>query len=308
MKITNKDVVQSYLITAARYDFSVYEKRIIYRLVEMCQAALSGQKLGAKFQISDSLFNDVKEVVMPTSAFLNGESDENFNRVKTAILSLNNKVFEYEDDKIWKPIRIIEMPKLDKQGYVKFYLHEEIYQAILNFSKGYRKFELKTAFSFESSYTMRFYELLSGKTTAITYKVDDLKIMFKLENKYKLTVDFIRYVIEPAQKELKEKAPFSFEYKFVKEGKKIIAFTFLPYQTKNIDNDLETKRLQQQVSLHGDLNKMVIDYLRQVYYFDDTEIKRNVDTFKEAYQKLDLMLFMSKKKRIAEGKKALKAI
>lgn len=33
MKITNKEVIQSYLITTARYDFSVYEKRIIYRIV-----------------------------------------------------------------------------------------------------------------------------------------------------------------------------------------------------------------------------------------------------------------------------------
>ena len=29
IKITNKDVIQSYLMTVSKYDFSVYEKRIL---------------------------------------------------------------------------------------------------------------------------------------------------------------------------------------------------------------------------------------------------------------------------------------
>ena len=39
----NKNVIQSYMLTAARYDFSVYEKRILYRLVELAQAELQGK-------------------------------------------------------------------------------------------------------------------------------------------------------------------------------------------------------------------------------------------------------------------------
>ena len=34
IRITNKDVIQSYLMTVSKYNFSVYEKRIVYRLVE----------------------------------------------------------------------------------------------------------------------------------------------------------------------------------------------------------------------------------------------------------------------------------
>lgn len=37
MAIVNKDLIQSYIMTTAKYDFNVYEKRIIYRLVEMAQ-------------------------------------------------------------------------------------------------------------------------------------------------------------------------------------------------------------------------------------------------------------------------------
>lgn len=38
--IKNKDVLQSYIVTTARYDFSVYEKRILYRIVEVLQSKI----------------------------------------------------------------------------------------------------------------------------------------------------------------------------------------------------------------------------------------------------------------------------
>ena len=34
MKINNKELIQSYILTTAKYDYSVYEKRILYRIVE----------------------------------------------------------------------------------------------------------------------------------------------------------------------------------------------------------------------------------------------------------------------------------
>ena len=37
---------------------------------------------------------------------------------------------------------------------------------------------------FESTYAMRFYELLSGQTKPIMYSIDNLKIMFQVEDKY----------------------------------------------------------------------------------------------------------------------------
>ena len=44
MAIVNKDLIQSYIMTTAKYDFNVYEKRIIYRLVEMAQGEVQGVK------------------------------------------------------------------------------------------------------------------------------------------------------------------------------------------------------------------------------------------------------------------------
>lgn len=309
MKATNKVIIQSYLVTSARYDFSVYEKRIIYRLVEICQAALEGQKLKG-YIMNDLLFDELKEVIMPISAFLKDEKDENYVLAKKALLDLNNKVIEYEDSEIWKPIRIIEMPKLIKKGYVRFVLHKEIYEALLNFSKGFRKYELKTAMGFESVYAMRFYELLSGKEgESISYSIENLKIMFKIENKYKLTSDVIRWVVMPAQKELNEKAPLGFKYSLIYDNskgrgrKKVKGLKFHVFRNnKNVDEWLESKELKKQTALTWDLDKMVINYLKENYLFDTDEIKHNRDLFIEASKKLDIMKVLSDKRRIANDK------
>ncbi len=46
--INNKQVFQSYVLTTAKYDFSPYEKRIMYRLIELAQKEIEGIKLKDK--------------------------------------------------------------------------------------------------------------------------------------------------------------------------------------------------------------------------------------------------------------------
>lgn len=303
MKINNKDVIQSYILTTARYDFDVYEKRILYRLVELCQPQLEKQSLDSRFSINPDLWG-MCEIKIPTKYLLNGEEDKNHARIKNALTSLRNKTFEYEDDKIWKLIGIVETPILNKNSeYVEFKIHPEIYAAILGFAKGFRKIELKTAMSFESIYTMRFYELFSGQKKPITYTIANLKLMFKLVDKYNQVNDFIKRIIEPAKKELTLKSPYSFEYKANKEGKKFVSITFYPvYNPANRDGDLETTALKKQISPSWSIDKMIVDYLKQNYVFDSKEINNNIDLLKAADQQMDLILFLSQMRRKCEGK------
>jgi plasmid replication initiation protein len=239
---------------------------------------------------------------------LKDEKDENYAEAKKALLNLNNRVIEYEDDEIWKPMRIIEMPKVYKQGYFQFVVHKELYETLLDFSKGFRKYELKTIMSFDSVYAMRFYELLSTKEgQKITYSIVDLKIMFQLEKKYKQINDFVKRVIEPAQLEMKLKAPLSFEYSSNKIGKRITSINFYPYAINgNKDVDLEEKTLEKKTSLSWDLDQMVVNYLKQNYFFDTDEIKHNRKLFIEASQKLDIMQIMANKRRYCSDRKSPK--
>ena len=88
MIIINKDVIQSYIFTTAKYNFSVDEKRILYRLVELVQYTLEGKKLISGYIIEDSELKSMKSVKMPISSFLKDPESENYSAVKKALKNL----------------------------------------------------------------------------------------------------------------------------------------------------------------------------------------------------------------------------
>lgn len=291
--VKSKEVLQSLILTTAKYDFSVYEKRIIYRLVELAQCEIEGLDFRKDCRkIEHDLFGLI-DITMPISSLLNGEDDKNYARIKDALLSLKNKSFEYEDDDIWQSISIIAFPNIKKRAStVSFTIHPKIWDCMLDFSKGFRKYELKTAMSFESVYSMRLYEMLSGQTNPISYTIDYLKDRFQIAGKYKQVNDFLRYVIEPAKKELDKKSPYSFEYKINKTGRKYTSMTFFPiYQAENRDEDLETKNLQKQISPSSYLDRNVREYLKTQFGFSDMELKQNIDLLRKAQSEINSFIY-----------------
>ena len=310
--VVNKEIIQSYVLTAAKYDFSVYEKRILYRIIELMQEHTEGKKLDRQYHIQENLFGDV-DIQMPTSAFLKDEKDQNYSIVKKSLMDLNLKRVQFVDKKRgkWYLFNVIERPIVHmKQGLVSFRIHPIMATAFMDFSMGHRKYELKISMQFESVYAMRFYELMSGQKNPIIFGIDKLKEMFKLENKYKQVNDFIKRVIEPAKRELDEYSPFSFEYKINKEGRKYSSITFIPkFQPQHQDEDLERQRLQQKISPRYTLTKQEINYLRENFGFTTPEIKKNIDTFRDVLEVTDLMNELDRiKSKINEyervGKKA----
>lgn len=293
-KTVNKDILQSYIVTTAKYDFSAYEKRVLYRIIEMNQCLLEGKKLNEKYRVDSNLFGD-RTLTIPISAFLKDEKDNNYTQVKKALESLKRKEINYEDDKVWASLSIIANPIIDKYGSsVTFHINHMIYDALLDFSKGFRKYELQTAMQFESVYAMRFYEIMSGQRTPIEFKIETLKEMFGISNKYKRVNDFLRYVLDIAKKELDEKSPYSFDYEPKKIGRAYHSILFFPkYNPKNRDSQLEKKALQKQVSLSWDLPKNVVDYLKHNFDFTTDGVKNNIELFKQANEEMDLIPFLA---------------
>lgn len=283
-KITNKDVVQSYVFTTARYDFSIHEKRVMYRIIEVMQSFINGLKLSYDYTICEDMFTNNRVFTIPISVLANDGGYTNYEYIKRALYGLRNKTFEYEDSNHWGVYGIIEMPKIQRYSdLVEFTITPLLWNAFLNFSKGFRKYELMTAINLRSVYSMRFYELLSGKKQPITYTIKDLRDMFKLVDKYQRINSFISRVIDTAKNELDSVSPYSFTYKVNKRGRSYHSITFYPvYIPSNRDESLESLDLQKKVSLSWDLDSRVIDYLKHSFGFTSSEIKQHIDLFKRA--------------------------
>ena len=286
-KIENKEIIQSYILTTAKYDFSVYEKRILYRIIELNQNLIEGKKLNERYTLDINKQGDTT-YTLPISLFLKENDKSNHKEVKKALESLKKKELTYEDDKMWASLSIIANPKILKYSEnVTFTIDKMINDALINFSKGFKKYELKVAMEFESTYSMRFYELFSHQKTPINYSIDDLKEMFKVTDKYKLTANFINKVIIPAKKELDKSSPYTFNYTQIKIGRKITGIQFIPiYQPKFEDDEIKKQRLNKQISNRWFIPKNVEDYLKYNFDYTDKELKNNLNLFENLYNNL----------------------
>jgi hypothetical protein len=309
--INNKQVFQSYVLTTAKYDFSPYEKRIMYRLIVLAQKEIEGIKLKDSLRkITPTNFG--REITMPVSDILKDEQDKNYAIAKAAFKSLSEKHIEYEDDEIWSYTPIITAPEIKKNsGFVKFYVFDNIWRCLLDFTKGFRKYELITAMKFKSVYAMRFYELMSGQTKPLFVALegsDGLRERFGLQGKYKLTADFRRKVLDVAKQELDESSPYSFVAKEEKAGKKIIGWTLYPvfYEDRE-DPALQEQARMAKITARLQLENNVYDYLRFSYNFDSKEINRNKKTIIEGQNRIpDFIGFLADLKngaRMAENSK-----
>lgn len=299
MKAKSKEVIQGYVLTSAKYDFSRYEKLILYKLVEIAQDDLKGKKLNAGYSINRSLFDDVI-LEIPVKDFM-PTGDKNHSQIKKALISLRNKTIEYENDKEWRIIGIIEKPIIKKYSdKVIFEVQPLIWESILNFTKGHTKYELNAAMSFKSVYAMRFYEMFSKNLKPLTFKIDTLKERFGLQDKYTdRPADFIKRVIAPAKKELDLKSEYSFNYSTHKEGRQIKNIKFVPYYIESNKNpELYEKELKKRTSLRFDLSKEFIRQLNELG-FSNEGVKNNLKLFKEANEKIDLYAFLKKVSRNA---------
>lgn len=302
----NRDVVQSFILTTAKYDYSLHEKNILYAIIDVLQDYIAGLKLNQKYVINKTLYDDL-DITLPISVFLKSEKDKNHALIKKSLLSLNSKIYKYETDKIITYYNIIERPSIIKNSHtISFRLAPALVQAFLDFSKGFSKYELRTAMSLGSVYSMRFYELMSGQKKPITYKIETLKSMFCLEEKYNRINDFLKRVIEPAKKELDDKSPYSFEYSMIKTGRKMTHIKFYPvYQEDKRDPNLLRNESAKQTSIYGWGMGHLSKYLIAEFGFTEQEIKNNSNLLNKAinHKTFDLPIFLAEQSRNAKTKK-----
>lgn len=292
---SNELAIQSYIFTTAKYDFNAYEKRIMYRLVELAQDEIKGIMIRDNMhKIEPTLFG--REITMPVADILRNEKDQNYTIAKKAFRSLAQKGVEYEDDKFWQYTAIISNPKIDKiKGSVVFTVLDDIWRCLLDFTKGYRKYELVTAMQFKSVYSMRMYELMSGQKRPLEFTFEDLKQRFGVKDKYKLVGHFKTRVLDIAKKELDECSPYSFNYIEIKEGRKVVGFKFFPtFHPDKQDPELYEREKRSKLTARAQISKEALDYLRYSFEFKAAEINKNKKTIIEGEQKIpDFIGFLS---------------
>ena len=136
---------------------------------------------------------------------------------------------------------------------------------------------------------MRFYELMACQKEPITYSIDALRRIFKLEDKYAFTKDFIKRVVESSKIELDQKSPVSFTYAPVKDGKRITQLIFFPVRFNALDSSDDDHRMI--LRKYGSSAVLTADERRflEEIGFNESGINNNLSLFMDCQRNLDFI-------------------
>jgi plasmid replication initiation protein len=185
---------------------------------------------------------------------------------------------------------------------VSFIVNSKVWDVLLDFSRGFARYDFNVAFTLESSYSMRFYELLASQTDPIVYTIESLRKIFNLEGKYALTKDFIKYVVDAAKNELDRKSPMTFEYTCIKEGRRIDRIMFFPVRQV----DKESPELFHKTTFRkywaAAFSREEMHMLTEIG-FSESGIKNNMALFLECQKQLDFLYELAMIKAKSRGKR-----
>ncbi len=316
---TSKQLVQSYILTTARRDWGIYAERFLLRLVELAQTDISGMdfKKGKDLRphtpslsYPNVTRNEVGDaiVTIPVKELLPSEGYTNYQYIQEAVEQLQTKVLRWEETKLdadgkivykdgkpahkWTSVQLVGRAEGDDDiaGSIQVRIDSNIWKAMVDFTKGFRAFDLNVAMKLKSKYSLRIYQLLSRQEYPITYTIEDLKNQWGIQDSYKRPDDFINRAIIPAKNELDAVSPYSFDYKVERSdkagrGKKPIEkITFFPIHQLQYESTSSLKGEFDAVSMM--LKPEVKTILMEKYNFARYEINSNFELIFEAQKRM----------------------
>lgn len=206
-------IVKKNPLINARYKLSLYELRIFNFLIS---------EIGRND-------NDIKERKMIISEIVkecNIDSGNMYRDIQKALVRLQSRVIEIEDNEEWKMFSIFHkatMKKNKKGDYkneVLFKLSDEIKPYLLDLKNNFSVSEYSFSRKLNSNYAVRFYEIsleYLRKNTICIYvlSVSKIKYMFRIEGKFARFDNFKARVLNPAKKEINEKTNLNFNFEVI---------------------------------------------------------------------------------------------
>ena len=225
------EIIQSYIASVMRAPFGKYEQRILIKLAEHGQARLKGVSMRYNIRKLSNPYDSVR-VDIPVKYILDAGS-KHYEYVYDAVQALQRRQVTIRDSESgnWFSAALIMLARHDaKSGVVSVVVSKVFYDALYDFTHGYCKYDLATAMALKLASSSRLYIILQGMDRPIRYRVDSLKEMFGVADKYPRTSDFIKRVLAPALAEIKSCGSGTWaDMVQLKDGCKITHIQFVPH-------------------------------------------------------------------------------
>jgi plasmid replication initiation protein len=219
------EVVKSNALIEATYRLSVMEQRIILSCLKLIDSRVPiTDDIMYEIRVSDiaklagksrnSLYEEVKDAAM------------RLYRREVFILKKPNGNGKHKNVLLTRWVQSVKYT--DESATISLRFAKDILPYISDLRKEFTKYTLSDISKFDSAYSIRLYELMrqyrvKGKREI---ELNELREMFQIGDKYKVTKDFKRYIIDIAIKDINSKTSLKIAYEQIKTGRKITGFCF----------------------------------------------------------------------------------
>ena len=276
-----RDIKQSFVLAISRVRLSLYEQRILIKMVEHGQQRLKGLWLRENLKKLPHDYDNVR-IAFPIRYILS-DGSQHYEQIEAAARSLCTRRFEFEDDerKVWYCSSLIHGVQWKKRsGIISFYVDRVFFDVLFDFSRGYCQYDLQQVLALPSPYAVRFYILMNQQNAPISFNVPFLKNMFGVSDKYAQTADFIKKVVEPARKALDDAGCNSFTFTRLKSGNKVTSLTFTPVKRQ----PLSQAQMQAQLAVSSILSTDIRNILTVECGFTIKELNAHKDLWMKLAQ------------------------
>lgn len=152
------------------------------------------------------------------------------------------------------PMVVSVTKNLSRDSYLRLSFHPKMKPYLLQLKNRFLVYEAKNVLSLPSSYAIRMYELTKqyapiGKRNI---KVEDLKKILGVENKYKQYTHLKQRILEPSVKSVNEHTDIDISYTERKRGRKVHLLEFVIKHK----NPITKKEVKSELSYEDKLKKM----------------------------------------------------
>lgn len=234
----NKHIMQHFKVTMARHELSAIEMRIMAMVVlKLKDAQIQGYNKDVK-DVSD-LFDKFNRVTINNADIVVAA---NYSEVRKALKSLTKRDIELKKDNGTYFFNLVrEAYYSDDKTQIDIDVSPHILPELIEIGKNYTKFGLEFLFKTKSAHAIRWYQIgCHWLKNGISYiSKDEIRELFKVQNKYKLHRDFQKWLITEPLKEVNEKSDINLSIvKTHKKNKVIIGYTFA-VSKKEKENKIE---------------------------------------------------------------------
>lgn len=253
------ELIQSFVYTIQRSKLTLYEQRLLLKVVEYAQSRVRGLVIKDNMYKWQHDFDNV-EMLIPIKDILTDKS-QHYSQVRHAASLLTKRSFEFQDAESgnWFSTPVIyNVSHSARSGIIKFYVSRVLFDVLLDFTKGFRQYSLETALMLPSPYASRLYSLMCGQSSPLRLEIAELKKMFGVEDKYAQTADFIKKIIVPSQKLLDKHGCTSFTFSRVKSGQKVVALMFFPVKREEPTKEQKAAKISTSLFMSKELQITLI--------------------------------------------------